>query len=55
MMITIIQIIPSAKYLYNSNNNNNNNNDYDNNNNPNYSVSKVPSRGISIDNNLLSD
>ena len=41
MMITIIQIIPSAKYLYDSNNNNNNN-DYDNNNNPNYSVSKVP-------------
>ena len=33
MIITIIQIIPSAKYLYNSNNNNNDN---DNNNNPKY-------------------
>ena len=57
MMTTIIQIIPSAKYLYNSNNNNNNNNnnDYDNNNNPNYSFSKVPSRGISNDSNLLLD
>ena len=52
MMITMIQIIPSAQYLYDSNNNNNNN-DYDNNNNPNYSVSKVPSKGISNDNNLL--